>query len=105
MSAPTSLRRKCINNPDSFCYICGCFTIPRQRKNISKFVRQAYFAYFKVKLGDQDKSWAPHKVCKQCVENLRLWAKEKCEKLVFGIPLVWQERKDHCADCENIRIK
>ena len=89
MSAPTSLCRKCINNPDSFGYVCGCFTIPRQRKGISTFLKQAYFAYFKVKLGDQDKSWTPHKVCEQCVESLHLWAKGKCEKLAFGIPVVW----------------
>ncbi|KAM4019379.1 LOW QUALITY PROTEIN: uncharacterized protein ACNLHF_000084, partial [Anomaloglossus baeobatrachus] len=28
MSAPSSSHRKCLNNPDSFCYICGVFTIP-----------------------------------------------------------------------------
>ncbi|QQP40042.1 Uncharacterized protein FKW44_013952 [Caligus rogercresseyi] len=28
-------------------------------------------AYFKVKLGNQDKSWAPYTVCKTCVEYLR----------------------------------
>ena len=42
-------RRKCLNNPDSFGYICGSFTIPSQRSNISAFVKQAYFAYFKLK--------------------------------------------------------
>ncbi|KAI6651114.1 hypothetical protein LOD99_5465 [Oopsacas minuta] len=30
-------------------------------QNITEFVDRAYHAYFKVKLGDQDKSWAPHK--------------------------------------------
>ena len=43
-----------------------------QRKGIMDFVKQSYFAYFEVKLGDQDKPWAPHKVCKTCVENLGL---------------------------------
>ena len=39
------------------------------RKGISEFVKCAYLAYFKVMLGDQDKAWAPHIVCKQCVEH------------------------------------
>ena len=89
MAASVSSRRKCLNSPDSFCYICGSFTIPSQRANISAFVKQAYFAYFKVKLGDQDKSWAPHKVCRQCVENLQMWTKRTHDKLAFGIPMVW----------------
>lgn len=94
-----SVRRKCINSPDSFCYICGGFTIPLQRKNITTFVKQAYFAYFKVKLGDQDKPWAPHTVCKPCVENLRQWTKGKRKKLAFGVPMVWREQRNHVDDC------
>jgi hypothetical protein len=30
-----------------------------------------------VKLGDQDKSWAPHKACYVCVEDLSKWSKGK----------------------------
>ena len=105
MSAPATSRRKCLNNPDSFCYICGSFTIPSQRANISAFVKQAYFAYFKLKLCDQDKIWAPHKVCKQCVESLRMWTKGTREKLAFGIPMVWREQKDHSTDCYFCLVK
>lgn len=105
MSASGSSRRKCLNSPDSFCYICGCFTIPSQRTNISTFVRQAYLAYFKVRIGDQDKSWAPHKVCKQCVESLRMWTKGTRGKLPFGIPMIWREPKDHLSDCYFCIVK
>ncbi|GFT81650.1 uncharacterized protein TNCV_3674651 [Trichonephila clavipes] len=35
--------------------------------------RKVYFAYFGIKLGDQDKPWAPHVVCSLCVEELRQW--------------------------------
>ena len=80
MSAPDTSYCKCLNNPDSFCYICGSFTIPSQRKNISAFVKQAYFTYFKVKLGDQNKPWVPHKMCKQCVESLQMWTRGTREK-------------------------
>ncbi|GFW13598.1 uncharacterized protein TNCV_1210641 [Trichonephila clavipes] len=37
--------------------------------------RKVYFAYFGIKLGDQDKSWVPHVVCSVCVEELRQWFK------------------------------
>ncbi|KAI6649573.1 hypothetical protein LOD99_6754 [Oopsacas minuta] len=67
-------------------------------QNITEFVNRAYHAYFKVKLGDQDKSWAPHKVCKSCVELLRSWSKGKEKHLPFGIPMIWRESKSHFDD-------
>ena len=36
----------------------------------NNIVKQAYFAYFKVRLGDQVRFWALHMVCKQCVKSL-----------------------------------
>ncbi|GFT83280.1 uncharacterized protein TNCV_3003641 [Trichonephila clavipes] len=65
--------RGCVNSPNCFCYICGSYTVKKQQRNISNFVQQVYFAYFGIKLGDQDKSWAPHVVCSVCVEELRQW--------------------------------
>ena len=55
----TSSKRSCVNDPNFFCYICGECTLEHNRKLITDFVKQAYLAYFEVKLGDQDKSWAP----------------------------------------------
>ena len=72
----TSSGRSCVNDPDVFCYICGKCTLENNRKLITDFVKQAYLAYFKVKLGDQDKSWVPHIVCKTCIEHLRQWTKK-----------------------------
>ncbi|GFU03596.1 uncharacterized protein TNCV_2403081 [Trichonephila clavipes] len=65
--------RGCVNSPNCFCYICGSYTVKKQQRNISNFVRKMSFAYFGIKLGDQDKSWAPHIVCSVCVEELRQW--------------------------------
>ena len=59
-------KRRCTNDPDVFCYICGEFTVKRQMMEIDDFVQMAYLAYFRLKLGDQDKLWAPHMVCKTC---------------------------------------
>ena len=93
-----STRRKCFSSPNSFCYICGSFTVPSQRMNISKFVKIAYLAHFKLKLVEQDESWAPHNVCKTCVGNLRQWTKRARKQLSFGIPMLWREKKNHLDD-------
>ncbi len=95
----SSSRHKCVNDPDAFCYICGCYTLLRQKRNITSFVKRAYKAYFAVPLGDQDKKWAPHIVCHNCEEMLRDWTKGKRKSLPFGIPMVWREPKDHVTDC------
>lgn len=92
-------RRKCSNDPDIFCYICGSFTLKTQRRNITNFVKSVYLAYFKVPLGDQDKSWAPHKVCKTCVETLRSCSQGRNARLKFGVPMVWREPTNHSDDC------
>lgn len=85
--------RKCKNSPDIFCYVCGDLTTSKQQRNITEFIKKAYHAYFGYKLGDQDKPWAPHKVCLQCVEVLRKWTKGTRSSLPFGIPMVWREQK------------
>ena len=80
-------RRKFKSNLDAFYYICGCFIPPKQRRDICSFVKKAYYAYFGMKLGGQDK-WAPHAVCKPCVEHLREWTKGNRRALKFGILMV-----------------
>ena len=91
--------RKCKNDPDRFCYICGKVTLHSRQAKITQFVKKAYYAYFGVKLGDQDKAFAPHICCRTCVESLRLWSLKKIKSLPFGIPMVWREGKDHVTDC------
>lgn len=86
--ASTSHRLKCCKDPDIFCYVCVNFTLQTQRHNITKFVKRKYFSYFKVPLGDQDKNWPSHKVCKTCVGTLRSWSQGET---LFGVPMVWRE--------------
>ena len=62
--------RKCKNTADLFCFIRGIYTFPRQWRNISLVVKRAYKAYFQVPLGDQEKNWALHVVCLNCVGML-----------------------------------
>ena len=85
-------RRKCVNDPDVFCYICGKYALPKRRGKITDFVEKAYSSYFGVKLGDQNKPWDPHSACKSCVEHLREWTNGKRKSgLSFGVPMVWRE--------------
>ena len=57
-----------------------------------------------MKLGDQDKHWAPHIVCRPCVETLRAWTHGK-KKMRFGIPMVWHEPQNHLNDCYFCIVK
>ena len=95
----SSSRRSCCNDPNKFCYICGEYVLEDQRRTITDFVRKVYLAYFGIRLGDQDKSWAPHVVCKTCIEHLRMWTNGKTKSFRFAIPMVWREPKNHYDDC------
>ena len=99
MATISSSRRKCKLDPNVFCYICSSFTVSKQRQGITDFVKKAYLAYFGVKLGDQDKNWAPHPVCRTCVENLRQWTKQKRKTIGFAVPMVWKEEANHVDNC------
>ncbi|GFU89569.1 uncharacterized protein TNCV_4538911 [Trichonephila clavipes] len=73
--------RGCVNSPTCFCYICGSYTVKKQQRNISNLVQKVYFAYFGIKLGDQDKLWAPQVVCSVCVEELRQWFQDDLDQI------------------------
>ena len=92
-------RRSCKNTPDVFCYICGEYNVVHNRKPVTTFIKRAYHAYFGMELGDQEIAWAPHMVCKRCIEYLRQWTKGKKSSLKFGIPMVWREPTNHATDC------
>ena len=52
-----------------------------------------------IKLGDQDKTWALHKVCRSCIESLRRWSNGKRKSLAFVIPMVWREPTARGNEC------
>ena len=98
MATISSSPRKCKLDSNVFCYICGSFTVSEQRQRITDFVKKANLAYFGVKLGDQDKNWAPHQVCRICAENLTEWTRQK-KTIRFAVPMVWREQANHVEDC------
>ena len=93
------MSRRCINDKDSFCCTYGEFVFKENRKTIDEFYMKAYYTYFKIKLGDQDKTWAPHIICKSCKESLRHWTIGNRTALKFGIPMIWREPANHFYDC------
>ena len=91
--------RNCVNNQDNFCYICGEATFASQKRNITAVVKKTYHHYFGWKVGDQDKSWAPHYCCNKCATNLCQWLNRKRRSMLFAIPMVWGELTDHNSNC------
>lgn len=90
--------RKCLNHPDTFCYVCGELTFKLQRRNFTPLIKKCYQLYFGCKVGDQDKSWAPHICCVTCSRLLTGWANGS-RHMPFAVPMVWREPKDHSSDC------
>ena len=90
--------RPCKNHPDCFCYSCGEHKTVDNRKSITDFVRKAYYAYFGIKLEDQDKPWAPYVVCTTCVERLRQSTNVTRQSMGFVVPKVLRESANHVND-------
>ncbi|GFR11386.1 uncharacterized protein TNCT_526871 [Trichonephila clavata] len=81
--------RSCENLPDNFCYICGEYSLIKNfLRSITDQVKQLYLAYFDMKLGNQDRSWAHHTICVKCLNDLRFWLKEKNTDVRFGVPMI-----------------
>jgi hypothetical protein len=91
--------RKCVNCADNFCYVCGKITFASTKLAITPIIRKAHNLYFGCKIGDQDKSWAPHICCNSCVTNLRNRLNRKRQSMPFAVPMVWTEPTNHVSDC------
>lgn len=46
--------RRCIKNPKSFCYICGKYAVKKIQRIRTDFVKNAYYTYFGMKIGEQE---------------------------------------------------
>ena len=89
------MSRKCVNNPDNFCYICGEVTFA----SITPTTKKAYFLDFACKVGNQDKKWAPHVCCTMCSSKRNAWVNGKGRCFPFGVPVVWRVPRKHSIDC------
>ena len=62
--------RRCANSAESFCYICGEFTIKKYQRDITENIKKPYKLYFGCRFGDKDKKRAPHIMCMKCTSCL-----------------------------------
>ncbi|KAI6649952.1 hypothetical protein LOD99_6316 [Oopsacas minuta] len=99
------MHRKCENDPDCFCYICGIYMLDSMFKKIAPLIMEQYYLYFGCKVGDQDKPWAPHYACHTCCNNLVKWSKGNLKDMPFGVPMVWREQRNHADDCYFCSVK
>ena len=51
-----------------------------------------------MKIGDQDKSWAPHVICGTYQSNLEECMRGDHYIIPFAIPRIWREQQNHVAD-------
>lgn len=98
-------RKRCLNDPNHFCYICGEFVFKDQRMPITPLIKQRYYDYFKMKISDQDKPFASHNICKKCSSNLSMWSGRRLKKMPFSTSMAWREQRNHTDDCYFYQTK
>lgn len=100
------MSRKCVNNPNNFCYVCGKITFASQKCTITPTIKtsSSYRLYFGFDIGEQEKSWAPHVCCVSCASDLRNWLSGKLKCMPFTVPMKWREQSDHFNDCYFCKI-
>ena len=55
-------------------------------------------------VGDQEKNWAPHKICKKCCLGLHNWLNNRSSSMLLVVPMISCEPKDHGQDCYFLSI-
>lgn len=93
---------------DLFCFICGKFTIKRNRRaRTDKFV-ELYRAYYQIEWSD-DKPYFPAFGCSTCYTGLIRWSKKEQLKLKYKAPAMWFNPSDEhneleCYYCINFSL-
>ena len=55
-----TMHRKCVNRPNSFCYLCASFMLKGQEKIMISTVKKAYRLYFSREVANLDKNYVPN---------------------------------------------
>lgn len=96
---PKSFGRRCVNNPNSFCYVCGEFTTSGNKKPICEFIKLTYMECFGFPIEDQNKTWVPHIICNSCYSSFRMCKNGNRSRFRFDTPMIWREPRNHHDDC------
>ena len=92
----------CNGKANQFCYICGKFEISKNRRAITKRIKNIYKNCFGCKVSNQETNWVPHSICSPCNIMLCRWEKNQDQKyLRFKVPMIWRIplRQDQCYFC------
>ena len=85
--------RECKNSPNCFYYVCGFYISGKHTTyKIVKGTKYwtAYRLHFEMDLGDQDKPWVPHVICRSCRSKLEGWLMGSGKVMSFAVPRVWR---------------
>ena len=92
-------RRRCKQDHNKFCYICGEYTFSQSRRNVTELVKQAHSSYFGISITGEYIPLAPHMMCKYCIDCLRRWKTKSGKSMKFGVPMIWREQTCYLTDC------
>lgn len=93
----TQIKHK--TDPNFFCYVCGEFTILKQRKSINATVKLIYLRYFGFEINAGiDVPFAPNICCEKCYRNLLHWFNGTSDCMPFGTPMLWAPLLEHTAE-------
>lgn len=94
---------ECMKKIDWFCYTCGNYTVPKQRRNMTDFFKKWYKHYFSLPVVEQ--YWAPKICCLTCHTSLVKYSNGQITAMPFGRPMIWKRPKPHTEDncfvCQN----
>jgi len=82
--------RKCLNHPETFCYVCGEMTFKSQEANFTPLIKKCYELYVGCKASNQDKIWVHHNYCVMCVQLFTGWINGS-HHMSFAISTFWRE--------------
>lgn len=90
---------KCVNSIDNFCYIYGeDVFVPRNAR-----LHHLLLLFWRVKLRDQDKLWAPRICCIMCSVILHSWLNKKGCSVHFTIPMIYLDATIPVGHAVNIK--
>lgn len=90
---------------DWYCFICGRFTLDRNKRLRCEKVVNLYRAYYESEWAD-DMPYAPNSSCSACNLGLSDWSAGRRDKIRFKSPMIWMDPGDihleeECYYCVN----
>lgn len=89
----------CKNDPDTFCLVCGKYTIQRNRISFNETVKRNYEECYGITTKDFNNIWTPTTVCLNCYSSLSKWKKGFERYKRFSSPMIWRQPTNHDEDC------